>query len=350
MMQKQSLFDFKKITSSLVSGLVLLGVCSWQLNALAEDAPKCRFQNYAKANIEIKNGAALISSTINDQPAQFLMDTGLTTTMLLPSAIDKFGLVKGNMNGRLVEGVSGEARQYYAQVQNYTVAGLKGGRHNFLVIGASSTDSSTKDGVIGVDFLFQDDLEIDFANKVIKFFKPLNCKTTTLSYWGDNAQAVEMQKVNERDFRDIVMVEINGKKLKALIDTGATQTALSFQGAQKLGITPQSEGVTSKGEAGGTGDSGRIKVWQKTFDQFTIGSETIVNPVLNISDLWGALDKANNGGYIDGNDPELLLGADFFAAHHILFSHHQNRFYFSFNGGKLFNSTAVSINGQPANK
>ena len=308
MMQKQSMFDFKKITSSLVSGLVLLGVCSWQQNALAEDAPKCRFQNYAKANIDIKNGVALISSTINDQPAQFLMDTGATSTMLMPSAIDKFGLVKGNMNGRLVEGVSGEARQYYAQVQNYTIAGL---------IGASSTDSSTKDGVIGVDFLFQDDLEIDFANKVIKFFKPLNCKTTTLSYWGDNAQAVEMQKVNERDFRDIVMVEINGKKLKALIDTGATQTALSFQGAQKLGITPQSEGVTSKGEAGGTGDSGRIKVWQKTFDQFTIGSETIVNPVLNISDLWGALDKANNGGYIDG---------------------------------KLFNSTAVSINGQPANK
>ena len=349
MMQKQSLFDFKKITSSLVSGLVLLGVCSWQLNALAEDAPKCRFQNYAKANIEIKNGAALISSTINDQPAQFLMDTGLTTTMLLPSAIDKFGLVKGNMNGRLVEGVSGEARQYYAQVQNYTIAGLKGGRHNFLVMGATS-DSKSQDGVIGVDFLFQDDLEVDFANKVIKFFKPLNCKTTTLSYWSDSAQTVELQKMSSSDFRDTVIVEINGKKLKALIDTGATYSVLSFQGAQKLGVTTHSEGVTPAGEAAGFGDGAKINLWQKIFDEFTIGSETIVNPVLNISDLWGALDKANNGGYIDGNDPELLLGADFFAAHHILFSHHQNRFYFSFNGGKLFNSTAVSINGQPANK
>ena len=349
MMQKQSMFDFKKITSSLVSGLVLLGVCSWQQNALAEDAPKCRFQNYAKANIDIKNGVALISSTINDQPAQFLMDTGATSTMLMPSAIDKFGLVKGNMNGRLVEGVSGEARQYYAQVQNYTIAGLKGGRHNFLVMGATS-DSKSQDGVIGVDFLFQDDLEIDFANKVIKFFKPLNCKTTTLSYWSDSAQTVELQKMSSSDFRDTVIVEINGKKLKALIDTGATYSVLSFQGAQKLGVTTHSEGVTPAGEAAGFGDGAKINLWQKIFDEFTIGSETIVNPVLNISDLWGALDKANNGGYIDGNDPELLLGADFFAAHHILFSHHQNRFYFSFNGGKLFNSTAVSINGQPANK
>ena len=349
MMQKQSMFDFKKITSSLVSGLVLLGVCSWQQNALAEDAPKCRFQNYAKANIDIKNGVALISSTINDQPAQFLMDTGATSTMLMPSAIDKFGLVKGNMNGRLVEGVSGEARQYYAQVQNYTIAGLKGGRHNFLVMGATS-DSKSQDGVIGVDFLFQDDLEVDFANKVIKFFKPLNCKTTTLSYWSDSAQTVELQKMSSSDFRDTVIVEINGKKLKALIDTGATYSVLSFQGAQKLGVTTHSEGVTPAGEAAGFGDGAKINLWQKIFDEFTIGSETIVNPVLNISDLWGALDKANNGGYIDGNDPELLLGADFFAAHHILFSHHQNRFYFSFNGGKLFNSTAVSINGQPANK
>ena len=349
MMQKQSMFDFKKITSSLVSGLVLLGVCSWQQNALAEDAPKCRFQNYAKANIDIKNGVALISSTINDQPAQFLMDTGATSTMLMPSAIDKFGLVKGNMNGRLVEGVSGEARQYYAQVQNYTIAGLKGGRHNFLVMGATS-DSKSQAGVIGVDFLFQDDLEVDFANKVIKFFKPLNCKTTTLSYWSDSAQTVELQKMSSSDFRDTVIVEINGKKLKALIDTGATYSVLSFQGAQKLGVTTHSEGVTPAGEAAGFGDGAKINLWQKIFDEFTIGSETIVNPVLNISDLWGALDKANNGGYIDGNDPELLLGADFFAAHHILFSHHQNRFYFSFNGGKLFNSTAVSINGQPANK
>ena len=349
MMQKQSMFDFKKITSSLVSGLVLLGVCSWQQNALAEDAPKCRFQNYAKANIDIKNGVALISSTINDQPAQFLMDTGATSTMLMPSAIDKFGLVKGNMNGRLVEGVSGEARQYYAQVQNYTIAGLKGGRHNFLVMGATS-DSKSQDGVIGVDFLFQDDLEVDFANKVIKFFKPLNCKTTTLSYWSDSAQTVELQKMSSSDFRDTVIVEINGKKLKALIDTGATYSVLSFQGAQKLGVTTHSEGVTPAGEAAGFGDGAKINLWQKIFDEFTIGSETIVNPVLNISDLWGALDKANNGGYIDGNDPELLLGADFFAAHHILFSHHQNRFYFSFNGGKLFNSTEVSINGQPVNK
>ena len=216
-------------------------------------------------------------------------------------------------------------------------------------MGATS-DSKSQDGVIGVDFLFQDDLEVDFANKVIKFFKPLNCKTTTLSYWSDSAQTVELQKMSSSDFRDTVIVEINGKKLKALIDTGATYSVLSFQGAQKLGVTTHSEGVTPAGEAAGFGDGAKINLWQKIFDEFTIGSETIVNPVLNISDLWGALDKANNGGYIDGNDPELLLGADFFAAHHILFSHHQNRFYFSFNGGKLFNSTAVSINGQPANK
>jgi len=59
-------------------------------------------------------------------------------------------------------------------------------------------------------------------------------------------------------------------------------------------------------------------------------------------DLWGAaradLDNFSRD-VASGGDPEMLLGADFLSAHHVLLALSQRRMYFTYNGASLFPST-----------
>jgi hypothetical protein len=89
---------------------------------------------------------------------------------------------------------------------------------------------------------------------------------------------------------------------------------------------------------GGVGKH-QVKAWVGSFDSFTIGDETTKNAKIGMLDLWGALksDRHNLATveYADGQ-PEMILGADFLRAHHVLFALSQHRLYFSYLGGNIF--------------
>jgi len=69
--------------------------------------------------------------------------------------------------------------------------------------------------------------------------------------------------------------------------------------------------------------SGRWKTWIAPISSFKIGGEEIHDTRLRIGDI--------------GPDADMLLGADFFLAHHIYVSNRQDKLYFTYNGGPVFN-------------
>ncbi len=128
---------------------------------------------------------------------------------------------------------------------------------------------------------------------------------------------------------------INGAKITAMFDTGASTSVLSLKAAARAGVKSDTPGVVDAGYSTGVG-RGSVKSYIAPFASFKIGdNEEIKNTRLRVAD-------------IDLDEGDMLVGADFFASHHILISNSQHRVYFTYNGGPVFNlsqSAAAAADG-----
>jgi hypothetical protein len=135
--------------------------------------------------------------------------------------------------------------------------------------------------------------------------------------------------------------------LEALIDTSAGATIMTRQGASKLSQSWPLPGAEPQGPLF-TGGRGQIPWAKARFKTFSIGEETIQNPRIVVADLYNLPQKteylwkyssvAHPGGVAmpNRNTPDMILGADFFHAHHVLISNSRRMMYFVYNGGPIF--------------
>jgi hypothetical protein len=125
-----------------------------------------------------------------------------------------------------------------------------------------------------------------------------------------------------------VTVELNGVKMRAILDTGAGVTTVTRHAAEQAGVRVDAPGVRKIGQSGGVGDV-KVDNWVADFKTFRIGDETVNNPRMVIGD-----DPPSGVGEID-----VILGDDFLRAHRVLFAMSQSRVYLSYLGGVLFGAT-----------
>ena len=137
-------------------------------------------------------------------------------------------------------------------------------------------------------------------------------------------------------------VQINGQPIKAQLDSGAGTSVLAKPDAARLGVTPQTPGVIALGIGGGLGQKS-VDFWLGPFDSFTIDDETITNTTIPFADLWKDATYSATGSRV-GTYPELqqpmLLGTDFLRAHRLLIAHSQQKIYFTYAGGPVFQRPA----------
>jgi tetratricopeptide (TPR) repeat protein len=184
------------------------------------------------------------------------------------------------------------------------------------------------DFVLGDDFFNLVDMEFDYPKGVIRLFQPQDCKGVSLAYWDRNAHELAME-----DEKKIVLpITVNGRAATALLDSGASSSVVSVPFAEKLGITPRSEGVLPSGCQSGFG-ADYVRAWVARFDTVTIGNETIRDPRLQISDYMPELTYTRNA------PPEVILGTDFLKAHRVFVSRSQRKVWFTYAGGQVFPAT-----------
>jgi len=258
-----------------------------------------------------------IEGRIDGTPADMLVDTGASGTILTRTATERRGLPLRPTDGRAY-GIGGAARIYSAQIKEFRAGPAAIANSRVRVLGDFGTAPSFE-AILGAPFLLQSDLEISLATKEIKFFKPANCDTAHLAYWDENAVEIPFRWTSSRQANPEFKVLLNGKEVTAVIDSGASSTMMTRRAAEKAGLNLNAPDVTRAGEAGGVG-ARRIARWNVTLDKLQIGRETISN-----ADI----------GVIDTNDldVDLLLGADFLRSHRVMFAMSQKKLYFTYVGG-----------------
>jgi tetratricopeptide (TPR) repeat protein len=201
----------------------------------------------------------------------------------------------------------------------------------FLVAGSDFGAGAV--GLLGQNVLRIADVEYDLANGVMRLVWPKgDCKRTALAYWADadnkTYSVIDIESASAAQPHTKSVAYLNGIKIRVLFDTGAAQSILTLGAAKHAGITASSAGVTDGGESFGLGHR-LTRTWITRFATFKIGNEEVQHAQLRFGDI-----------NLVGSD--MLIGADFFLSHRVYVASSQNRLYFTYNGGPVFDLTARS--------
>lgn len=296
-------------------------------------AEACELQQIAELPVTMVGDAPLVDVSVNGRPVRFLIDTGSSTTLLTRAGAATLGLKPVQLDGVTFWGAGGRTDASAAKAQAFKLGGLVIHNLDMMVTGRVASDRFV--GVLGRDVLLSGgDLELDLAHNVVRLTKPKNCRGDEVVYWANSYALVSLGSLSAEM---TVKASLNGHAVTALLDSGASRSVVTMDVAQMAGVTPQSQGVTYSGE--GLGMGGGVQIWTGMFQSLGVGSETVQNVRLEISDLFSKNRKIDTGSHIargEEGEPDMLLGADFMRAHRIYIASGQGKAYFTYNGGPIF--------------
>lgn len=291
----------------------------------------CTLGRYGTLSVEMIGERPTTLVKVNGAVTHFAIDIGAFFSFMSRANADALGLkVFPAPFGFRMGGIGGFAVAEVTKVKDLGILDTDLHNIDFLVGG-----SDTGEGSLGANLLDFADLEVDLAQGKVTLFKLEGCRKSTLAYWvkgGGIYNIADLHpSVNLNDRRSFVDATINGKTVRALLDSGAGATVLDRQAAERVGIDLHGPGVKAGGPVQGIGAK-TYQSWIVPVDTFSVGTETIRHSEMLVMD-----------GNIGDGSTDMILGVDFMLAHHMYIAKSQRKLYFTYNGGRVFSLDTASI-------
>ncbi len=315
---------------------LIAAAAAW-LPAMAR-AEGCKLAKYGTLPVEMKGPRATTQVKINGQDTRFILDTGAFFNTMPRATAEALALKREAAPlGLYVTGIGGSTSVDLARVKDFGILGITLHDITFLVGG-----SDPGAGLLGANLLNFTDAEADLAHGQYSLFKPTGCGKAALAYWAKdgNYQVAELITGESRlDRTPALYVTVNGQRVKAALDTGATTTLITRRAAERAGIDLNAPDVKASYATHGIGTKS-YRSWTARVAAYSIGTETIQHAQMQVMD--GDIGSAAGA-------PEMLLGVDFFLAHRLFIANSQRKLYFTYNGGRVFSlSDAPTGSDKPA--
>ena len=298
-------------------------------------AATCQLLKYGTLPVEMINGQPTTMVKINGADTRFVLDTGAYFNfMSRANALALRLRLQAAPMGYRMTGVGGSADAQLVDVKEFGILDTTLRNIEFLVGG---TDMGS--GLLGADLLDAADLDVDLAHGKLTLFKADHCKKAVLAYWTKGSYNVaEIEPSHDpSDRRTFLNVTINGRRLRALLDSGAYITVLSRRAAGIIGVSLDGPDIKAGTTAAGVGGK-LVKTWTVPIDSFSVGTETIQHSQMQVID-----------GKLGDDETEMVLGVDFLLAHHLFIANSQRKVYFTYNGGRVFTlANAPTESDKPA--
>ncbi len=200
------------------------------------------------------SGVMLVPVTFSGSKKLLLLDTAGFFSELTPNTVSELGLSTRHV-GTFQYDQSGNAVDQVVDPHDVSLGQMQTSSLEFMVaksaIGGANSNIS---GVLGPNILRAYDLDLDFPNNKFQLMSQDHCPGHVV-YWPHAAIAAIPVQVTE-DNHVIFPVELDGRHLKAILDTDSAQTSLTVNAAQSiLGVNGNSprryntlsiEGITVK--------------------------------------------------------------------------------------------------------
>src|SRR5471032_58992 len=217
--------------------VILAGLAGlYPASAAAAGAPDCRLKQFNSIAITLTpDGArALVPVTLNGSEKMFLLDTGGAATQITPAAAADLKLVLTDSDVKMLD-LYGNVSTRAARVASLTLGRMNDKNTTLPILPETFGDKAPFVGLLAADYMANYDVELDFSGGKMNYFSPDHCEGKVV-YWPATAgTAVPMRFV---DHHLTLQVTLDGKNLKAEIDTGAPDTTLSASAARQIfGLT-----------------------------------------------------------------------------------------------------------------
>jgi predicted aspartyl protease len=209
---------------------------------------------------------------IDGKPVKLALDTGAHASIISQKTASALGLklidapvksydVTGHYSNHMVEASFKFGQIRFEKVQ-------------FMV--SETMDQMDGDGVIGANLLSMFDVSIDPAGRQIDLLSQDHCPDNVI-YWPATVFA-RIPFNRSPDNQIIVNVMLDGKPLKAVLDTGAENSTLFLKTAQRqFGLTPGAPDTPSAGTV-----NGKLAAYQHTFKSLTFNDVAVGNPTITL--------------------------------------------------------------------
>lgn len=320
----------------LLAAFVAVGLAPWSGSSLAAN-PRCTYVKIAELPTRLVRNLVIVEGAINGRTVNVVLDTGAVATMIPRPVAERMGLVRQKVQRYRMFGVGGETDVESAIVDEFRLGdGTAKGRR--MIVAGEHDFGGDISVILGEDFFHAVDVEFDLAHDAVRLFRPADCDGTSLAYWAPNgASEIPIERVNTVSPHIVLTVRVNGEPVRALFDSGALTSVLDRPEASRLGVS-----VATPGDAAGK----LVGIGPATVDwsvgqvqSIVIGDESIKNTKIRVAELRKNMRYTSSASRVSkaaGEGVSMVLGVDFLISHRVLVAHSQQKMYFTYVGGRVF--------------
>jgi predicted aspartyl protease len=281
----------------------------------------CAVQQRAVVPLDIVGTVIMTQVDVNGVPGTFIVDTGAALTVVTPDAVSRFDLALDEWTSTTMRGVGGIERRRNANPRSIELGGIALRRRSLArdstlrVVTLPRNDVAGRrvDGLLGRDFLSAFDLALDFPGRTLTLYDVRDCAGRFLP-WAGGYLSVPVENPALSALQ--VPVELDGVRLRALLDSGADHTLIAAPGMARLGLGVDRLAADRSETVSGAGPH-TVTMWHHRFQALRIGGETFPSPVFLVApiQLFPISD--------------MLLGADWLMGRRIWISYATNQLFVS---------------------
>jgi hypothetical protein len=282
-------------------------------------------------------GVGSIPVTINGSPRKLMFDTAGARSILSAGASDSLGLhpVESRMN-LLDRG--GNASQREVTIDSLVMGGMEAKGILFQISPNPNFGGNPQlpvDGALANDIMENYDLDLDYAGRKVSYFLPDHCDGHVV-YWTTTPPSVipfrhdQPGSRNTTDTHIRFHVNLDGKDLQAVLNTGAARSQMSAKTAYAdFKVDENTQGTVP------LGDLGERKVVGYVFKTINFGDVAVISPrVVILPDVVGRNDPNNRNrtdsrvARVDDNlEPDITIGMDVISKLHIYVAAKEGKLY-----------------------
>ncbi len=278
----------------------------------AEAAEDCHLYRVASLDMEFVGSGVVVPAAIGDHPLHMMVDTGGYLTALTEDTAKSLGLSEQvhPESGMTIYG--GIPLRHFVTVSDFTLGKMKARSLSYPLLPSGFLPAGV-DGLLAPDFLANFDLDFDFANGKVSLFSRDHCDGK-VGWWTTPDQLTAIPIRREEDGVHISMhVMLDGKDVKALIDTGAARTIMSLETAKYMFGLKDSD---LKDAPGVNNIQGAKK---GAFKTLSFGNVEVNNP-----DITLIPDRGSETG---SRGPDMILGISILRQLHLYIAYGEKKLY-----------------------